>query len=201
MPESRLIGTMNSRLIISLSIAGALAYACGPRSRSSDVTASLTGAPVVRVSADSHAAPSTSRAASPHARRNDTAIAKSDGVRIDSRFEVEVAPKAVHFAFNIKNAGAKHVELNFRNGQSYDFVVIDSAGREIWRWAAGRMFTQTVRNKQLGKGESMRVDESMTQSMPAGRYTAIATLVSSNHPVEQRVEFVVPAVVSVAAAR
>ena len=95
----------------------------------------------------------------------------------------------VRFALDVKNVGNKHAELDFPSGQSYDFIVVDSIGREVWRWANGRMFTQSVQNKQLGAGESMRIAEAWTPQ--AGRYTAIATLNSSNYPVEQRAEFVV----------
>ena len=61
----------------------------------------------------------------------------------------------------------------------------------MWHWSNGRMFTQSVQNKQLG---ARRIDAGRgeLEEPSAGRYTAIATLNSSNYPVEQRVEFVVP---------
>jgi hypothetical protein len=170
---------MNRRILSLLAVAGTLAYACGPRSRTSDLAVvSLAGTPT------KHATPPKPAAARRVERTERTQS-------IDARLDVQVAPEAVHFAFNLKNVGAKHVELIFRNGQSYDFVVVDSIGREVWRWAAGRLFTQTVRNKSLGKGETMRVGEALAQAIPPGRYTAIATLKSSNYPLEQRADFVV----------
>ena len=54
------------------------------------------------------------------------------------------------------------------------------------------MFTQGVQNKQLGTGDTMQVDEAWKTPAQSGRYTAIATLNSSNFPVEQRVDFVIP---------
>ena len=66
----------------------------------------------------------------------------------------------MHFELVVKNVGGKHAELNFADGQAYDFVVADSAGRDVWQWSNGRIFTQSVQNKQLGGGESMRVSES-----------------------------------------
>jgi hypothetical protein len=101
----------------------------------------------------------------------------------------------VKFALLVTNIGNKHAELDFPSGKSYDFAVVDSTGREVWRWAQGRMFTQSVRNQQLGVRDTMRVSETWTPSKvsaKAGRYTAIATLNSSNYPVEERVEFVLP---------
>ena len=71
-----------------------------------------------------------------------------------------------------------------------DIVVVDSVGREVWHWSNGRMFTQGVQNKQLGTGDTMQVDEAWKPRVQSGHYTAIATLNSSNYPVEQRVDFV-----------
>ena len=83
------------------------------------------------------------------------------------------------------------MELSFPSGKSYDIVVVDSAGREVWHWSNGRIFTQGVQNKQLGTGDSINVNETWTKTQP-GSYTAIALLNSSNFPVEQRVDSSVP---------
>jgi hypothetical protein len=167
---------MNTRLIISLLCAGALAFACGPRSRSEAPSSALAAALPVRA---------TPTANHPRAHNNP----KVPQAKLDSHLDVDVAPREVRFALDVKNVGNKHAEINFTNGQSYDFVVVDSVGREVWHWARQRMFTQTVQNKELGAGDSMRVAESWTPT--AGRYTAIATLTSSNYPVEQRADFIV----------
>jgi len=114
-------------------------------------------------------------------------------VKLNTRFDIKVDSHSVHFALVVKNVGGKHAELNFADGQSYDFVVSDSTGREVWQWSNGRIFTQSVQNKQLGAGESMRVSESWRRrSAPAGRYTVTATLKSSNYPSEQRATFTLP---------
>lgn len=113
--------------------------------------------------------------------RTDSVLRSSFGVRADRN--------AVRFDLSVINVGKKHVELAFPNGEAYDFVVLDSAGREVWRWRNGRMFTQTVRTKLLGTGDGMRVDERWDRPNLRGRYTAVATLNSSNHPVERRVDF------------
>jgi len=117
-------------------------------------------------------------------------------VKLDTRFNIAVdanAAKDVHFALVVKNVGGKHAELNFADGQTYDFVVVDSTGRRVWQWSNGRMFTQSVQNKQLGGGESIRVSETWKhRGAPAGTYTAIATLKSSNYPSEQHTTFVIP---------
>jgi hypothetical protein len=109
-----------------------------------------------------------------------------------TQFDVQTHGHDAEFALTIKNVGNKHAELDFSNGQRYDFVVIDSAGRAVWQWSSGRMFTQTVQNKQLGSGESMRVSETWKPAVAPGKYTVVATLKSSNYPAEQRADFVLP---------
>jgi hypothetical protein len=129
----------------------------------------------------------------PIAERPSRSSTARDRVKLDTRFNVTVDAKAVHFALVVKNVGGKHAELNFADGQSYDFVVLDSTGRQVWQWSDGRIFTQTVQNRQLGSGESMRVKEAWKEhAAAAGRYSVIATLKSSNYPAEERAEFVIP---------
>ncbi|HXT18502.1 MAG TPA: BsuPI-related putative proteinase inhibitor [Gemmatimonadaceae bacterium] len=180
---------MNTRLIISLLCAGALAFACGPRSHSEAPT-SLASALPLHVGPASHAAAQTAAAPDvaerPHGKKDKS---KLPPPKIDSRFNIAVSHNVVKLALDVRNTGGRHAEIDFPNGQAYDFVVVDSVGREVWRWSARRMFTQGVRNKQLGAGESTEYSETWGAAKP-GKYTAIATLRSSNFPVEQRVDFV-----------
>lgn len=174
------IGIMNTRLIISLLCAGALAFACGPRSRSEAPTTLASALPLHSSTAKPTAAPAASR--------TKKSAAKPDA-RLDSKLNVTVARNDVRLALDVRNVGGKHAELTFPSGQAYDFVVVDSVGREVWRWSGGRMFTSGVQNKQLGVGDAMQVSESWDSPKP-GHYTAIATLKSTNFPVEQRVDFI-----------
>lgn len=172
-------GFMNRRLIFALVGAGALAFACSPRSRSeASQPAALASALPLKISAPVERAP-----------RHNNATTKVDA-KLDSHFDVTVDPRAIHFALGVKNVGRKHVELTFPSGKSYDFVVVDSIGREVWRWSSGRLFTQGVQNKQLSTGDSMHAKE-MWKAPTPGHYTAIATLNSTNYPSEQRMDFVV----------
>lgn len=174
---------MNTRLLISLLCAGALAFACGPRSHS-DAPASLASALPIQAASMKAAVSSVVG----HSSRKSKG--REPEARIDSRLNVSVAQRDVHFALAVRNVGSKHAEIDFPNGQSYDFVVVDSIGKEVWRWSHGHLFTQGVKNKQLGAGDAMTIDETWKESVKPGRYTAIATLRSSNYPVEQRVDFV-----------
>jgi hypothetical protein len=159
---------MNSRLLISLLCAGAVALACGSIAKHETSSAQV-------VTTRHSSAPSVAR--------------RSETPRVNGALDVRIEPHALRFALSLKNESKKDVELTFPNGQQYDFAVVDSTGREIYRWGAGRMFTQSVQNRLLDGGDTMRIEESMNATLPRGRYVAVATLRSSNFPISQRSEF------------
>src|SRR5215210_3737048 len=171
---------MNNRYIIALLCAGALAFACGPRSHDAPIAlASALSLPLQTNVASTSATSSAPSAATTRPRRVDS----SKPAKLDAKLDVSVTPGEVHLALRVTNVGGKHAELIFPSGKSYDFAVVDSTGHEVWRWANGRMFTQGVQAKQLSAGDAMRVSETWSAETKAGRYTAIATLYSSNFPV------------------
>jgi len=177
---------MNTRLFIPLLFAGALAFACGPRSRSEPGTLAAAQTPSVTLKSV------TPKVEQPKRPASNAKAQAAKTAKIDSRLNVDVAQGEVRFAFDVTNVGGKYVELSFPSGKSYDIVVVDSTGRQVWQWSNGRMFTQGVQNKQLASGDVMKVAETWTKPAQPGVYTAIATLNSSNYPAEQRVDFVVP---------
>ncbi|MBX3132172.1 MAG: hypothetical protein KF689_02140 [Gemmatimonadaceae bacterium] len=96
----------------------------------------------------------------------------------------------VQFSFDVTNASARKLELLFNDGRTHDIVVLDTLGREVWRWSEGRMFTQAVQMRVLRASDTLRFAESWRDPQP-GHYVAVATMPARNHPVEQRVAFVV----------
>ena len=164
---------MNTRYAIPLLCAAAIVFACGPRPRGSEAAAATAAtAPAPSVKAEK---PDTI-----HPLKSSLAVTRRDGT--------------AHFALTLANKGKKALELTHPSGQTHDFVVMDAAGRELWRWSADRMFTQAMQTKVLGKGEETTYAESWTPA-PAQRgatLTVVATLNSTSHPVEERAEFVVP---------
>lgn len=153
---------MNGSVPITLLCSAALAFACGPRAHNE--SASTRGELTRAVSAD----PS-----SPLAPSLDVTV--GDDVR---------------FAFAVTNASKKKLELTFADGRTHEFVVLDSLGREVWRWSEGRIFTQSMQNKVLRTSDLLRYEDAWDSPAP-GRYVAVATLASANFPVMQRVEFTV----------
>ena len=157
---------MYNRFIAPLFCVAAIAFACGPRPGAASAAASTALPP---------------RTAPAPAEREP--LASSLSVRVQD---------GVALALRITNSTDKQLEINFPAGQTHEFRVVDEQGRELWRWSAGRMFTQSLQNRLLGAGETLTFEEQWSASDAHGKLTAIATLMSSNHPVETRVEFVIP---------
>jgi Intracellular proteinase inhibitor len=98
----------------------------------------------------------------------------------------------LRFTLSVKNNTTKMLELRFPDGQTHDFYVKDFAGKVIWRWSEGRMFTSAMRSETLkGKGETA-FEESWNTEGQHGSFTAVAILKSNNFPVETSVQFMLP---------
>jgi hypothetical protein len=145
---------------------GVLAFACAPRGRNADI-------------AERNAAQNGKRAA-------------LAAPQIESELAVQSTdtPGDVRFNFRVTNTGGGKVEMHFPSGQTHDVVVLDSRGREVWRWSEGRMFTKLIQNKILRNADTLSFGERWTDA-PRGQYVAVARLASANYPVEQRTQFVV----------
>lgn len=155
-------GHMYSRLIVPLLCASALVFACGPLSRSAEVPP------------------------------GDLAAADTTFRDLAASLDVAVG-REIQFALRVTNATEKRLELSFPDGQTHELVILDAAGREVWRWSRDRMFTSAVQTKLLGAGETTGYTESWTPPEgAAGSFTAIASLRSSNNPVELRHGFTLP---------
>lgn len=107
---------------------------------------------------------------------------------VAAHVSIDTTNGEVRFAIAVRNGTRRNVELNFPDGRTHDFVVLDSIGREIWKWSDGRMFTQTMQNRLLGSRDSVTFDEAWDAFAP-GNYTLVAVLHSENHPVRQQVPF------------
>jgi hypothetical protein len=163
---------MNVRnLLIPLLCLAAVAFACGPRSHSEASLVSVNLAKPL-------AAPAVKKTSK-----------KQQQVRVAPSFTVSVEHKSIRFALDVTNPTKRDIELTFPDGQTHDFVVLDSVGREVYRWGEGRMFTQSVQNRTIDGGETLHISERAALDLPQGSYVAVATLRSTNFPVRERVTF------------
>jgi hypothetical protein len=155
---------MKGRIIFGLMCIAVLAFACGPRPNTGDV--------------------STTAVRTTHARP-----AAQSGLSLVSTLGV-IVKNGVKMDFRVVNEGSRRLEVNFPSGKTHEVIVVDSLGHEVWRWSSGRMFTQSLQNKVLHASDTLDYD-AIWRNAPAGKYTAIATLASENYPMEQRTDFVV----------
>ena len=172
---------MNLRLALSLVSVGTLAVACR---QGSHTTVTNDGKTVAQ---QGLALASIGGSAMRSTNAVEKSV-KSTSQTLATRFDVTLDGADVRFNLHVVNTSPKSVEVNFASGQAYEFVVVDSVGREVWRWSSDRIFTQSVRNKLLGKGDAIDASEKWSPAKP-GKFTAIAQLTSSNYPVEERVAF------------
>ena len=160
---------MSSRPLIWFLCAGALVLVVGPHAHRNESSASTNDARP--------------------ARKSENAVVGGRALATSANVSVS---DGVAFTLHVTNVTDHSLELTFPSGQAYDFVVVDSVGRELWRWSQGRMFTQALKNKFLGSKETVTYQERWYGADRSGHFTGIALLKSSNYPVEQRVEFSLP---------
>ena len=173
---------MSSRILIPFLCLGAVAFACGPRARNEASTPRK----------DSVALATSKQVGAPVALQQGSVSApRRKSNKVEAQLYVRTQGPEISFALHVVNNTKKSVELTFPTGQTHDFVIVDSLGREVWRWAEGRMFTQTLRNKLLGGGETLEVEERMKRPLPPGRYTARGVLKSTNYPLTEQAEFTI----------
>ena len=179
--NSCLVFLMSSRVLASMLCVGAVAFACGPHARK-ETTSSAAGEPALAQSGTARTQPAPA-----HARHDATTRPAITG-----DLYVRAKNSSVRLSLYVNNNTKKSVELTFPSGQTYDFVVLDTVGRELWRWGNGRMFTQALRNTLLSGGESVGYEETWsTAELPPGHYIAKAVLASENYPIVQQVEFTI----------
>jgi len=170
---------MYSRLVVPLVCAAAIVFACGPRPHGTTAATPTSMIGRLRLSGTDAAHPA---APSHRAHR------AGDTTRIDAALAVAPTPDGIRLALEVVNLDKKQVEIDFPNGQTRDFVVLDATGHEVWRWSRGRLFTQTVQNKFLSGGDTAVYAEHWEPTQP-GEYTAVAILRSGNFPIERRATF------------
>lgn len=100
---------------------------------------------------------------------------------------------SVAFVLQVTNTRDEAVELEFRSGQEFDFVVEREGGGEVWRWSADRMFTQAVQHRTLPAGETLTYAASwIPPAGLSGEFLVRGLLVADDARVEQAARFRIP---------
>ena len=167
---------MHARNAVALLATIALAVACGSRAREFSLlmagTTAGPGSERTTASAITAHAPTT------------TALATT--------LDVAARGEEVRFVLHVTNTSSKKLELTFPNGQTHDLTVLNAAGDAVWHWGSGQMFTQALRNQPLDGHASLTYTARWRQPAVHGPLTAVATLTSTNYPVESRAAFALP---------
>jgi hypothetical protein len=180
---------MKTRALITLLCAGAAGLVWSPRAHSEASYPSLqTRGRAPQDSGVRKQARQQGRTAKSAPTRGSRA---KDGQLVPSLNVLRVGEE-VRFSFNVVNAGTRRLEVKFPSGQTHDIVVLDSAGKELWRWAEGRMFTEARQYRAIAGGDSLLLEEGWEDAPAKGKLIAVATLMSTNYPIEHRVEFTLP---------
>lgn len=77
---------------------------------------------------------------------------------------------------------ASKLILGFSSGQEYDAAIVNSAGKEVYRWSAGKMFAQTLHNVELTTEQQWVVDTSPTPALAPGKYSLQVWLTVTGQP-------------------
>lgn len=124
--------------------------------------------------------------AAEHSPRGGATVSPLEGV-----LEVRVG-ETVDLDFVVTQRADQRMELTFHDGRTHEVVILDAQGTPVWRWSQGRLFTRAMQQRVLRRGDRLTFRERWVPSAP-GAYTAVATLRSTEHPLTERVAFVVPA--------
>src|SRR5690606_7162978 len=165
---------MTRQLIVPALLAIAIAAATGRISNSNELAAADADRPA-RLAPLSAAAMAAADAAG-DAERGETPD-------VTHELAVETEGDVVRFALTLTNESGRRLELNFPDGYTHDVTVLDAAGREVWRWSRGRLFTQAMRNKMLGADQSYEVEERGSPDGRRGTFTARVPLRSTSLPI------------------
>lgn len=155
---------MHTRVIVPLASAAALMFACGPWSIASQRDDDDNAAQHARV-------------------ETKTPVAHALDVRVGDGVELEL---------EILNNTRRSLELKFSSGHTHDFVILDEADREVWRWSSGRMFTSAMQTRLVRSGNAATYQTQWDAEGASGKYVAVAMLHATNHPVSARVPFALP---------
>jgi hypothetical protein len=169
---------MNARVVQFILVAGAIAYVGVARTHLTAAPSKTTGSVTPYASAGRLSAK--------------TLPIRKAPISLTSALGVAVDGDEVKFDLTVTNPGQRKVELTFPSGQTYDVVVYDAAGGEVWRWSTGQMFTQALRNKPLDAHESISYNATWKHPVIHGSLVAVATLTSTNYPSSARAAFALP---------
>ena len=85
----------------------------------------------------------------------------------------------ITFTLRVVNGTPSPVRLSFQTGQRFDLVMRDAKDQEIWRWSAGRLFTQMLGEETIPpSGGELRFEATARGDFNSGVYTVTGLIQS-----------------------
>ncbi|HEX2926521.1 MAG TPA: BsuPI-related putative proteinase inhibitor [Ruminiclostridium sp.] len=89
--------------------------------------------------------------------------------------EAKMTDDSIEMKITLTNNSKSAVNYNHSSGQKYDFVLLDSNKKELYRWSSGKMFTMAMINSKIDAGESVVY----TETLGGDQYKAIKDKIAS----------------------
>lgn len=108
---------------------------------------------------------------------------------LDAALAATETDDGVTLSLRIENPGPDPVTLDFRTGQRAEFTAYPADGNEtgsegerpdpVWRYGAGRMFTQALGSETLDPGEAVAY-EGAWRSPPSGTFRVVGEVAATD---------------------
>jgi hypothetical protein len=78
--------------------------------------------------------------------------------------------ESIAMALTVLNREDQTLALTSPSGQAFDFYIDDAAGKRVWQWSAGRMFTLALVTRKLEPGQPLTYVAGCCQDLAPGKY-------------------------------
>jgi hypothetical protein len=166
----------SGRPVIAKLAASTAKPAAPPVSTPTPVARIGVGAPVVLIPAPE-----------PPRREAPVATVSADNPKVD--VAVTKSEAGYQIRMTVTNISDKLLPFRFSSGQTYDFIVQDGSGKEVWRWSSGNFFTQVMRSDSIRGSGKWQFDivwdqtDSNGTRVPPGQYRVVG-IIKSLPPVQ-----------------
>lgn len=86
---------------------------------------------------------------------------------------------------SLRNTRPEPLVLDFNSGQEFDVAIVDAAGKEVYRWSAGRMFAQMLHDLSITGEKNWAAQLALPAGLAPGKYSAQAWLTATGTPAKR----------------
>ncbi len=89
-------------------------------------------------------------------------------VKAEIKPSFEMNSSGLTMKVSITNVSDKPIVFNHSSGQKFDFTLLDSNGKELYRWSDGRFFTMMLTSTTIEAGKTVEFSELLEQGTFGG---------------------------------